>query len=149
MGSGHITSLSCSLLSVMWNTWSCWPGESKWVVWWTWHVHPSRVSSIDGDSGWRDGLWCPVSSLECPAHLNITPCLFLKGPTSSESSPLGKQMREGYCISTSFDGFILVGGSKSVTGIYGASTICLALFQSPGIYISLNVHSSSLTWVLP
>lgn len=78
-----------------------------------------------------------------PEHTPSLP----EGPASSEGSPLGKQMREG--CQHSFDGFILVGGSELVTGIYGAPTIYLALFQSPGIYISLNIHSSSLMWVLP
>ena len=44
-------------------------------------------------------------------------------------------------VSTSFDGFILVGGSELVTGIYGAPTICLAL-------VSLTWHLHLLEYSL-
>ena len=44
-------------------------------------------------------------------------------------------------VSTSFDGFILVGGSELVAGIYGAPTICLAL-------VSLTWHLHLLEYSL-
>lgn len=89
-----MTSLSCSVLSVTWNTWS-WPGggQSRVVVWWTWHVHPSKVSSIEvilgGERMAFDVQSLPFSVL----HLD-TPSSSWRSCFTSEGSPLGKQMRE-------------------------------------------------------